>query len=220
MGDALSMGLGDFISSKSELEFSLSERKREAWECEIYFEGEKSEMLKIYENRGFSTEDATELIDIFSKYSNNFIDNMMIEELGIIPPNEDESIAKPALFTFLSFIVFGIIPLIPFIIAAGLKDFINGPNNVYFIVCIVMTVLTLFGLGAWTSKFSSTRWFISGLEMAILGSVAAAVSYGVGSLGAYIIGSVSSSLTSPTSPTSPMSPFIPQVTQSPSLNPL
>ena len=39
--DAISMAVGDYLSSKAELEFIESERKREAWEVEVNLEGEK-----------------------------------------------------------------------------------------------------------------------------------------------------------------------------------
>lgn len=48
IGDGISMALGDFISTRSEAEFTINERKREAWEVENNLEGEKKEMIDIY----------------------------------------------------------------------------------------------------------------------------------------------------------------------------
>jgi len=41
IADGLSMGLGDYLSSKSEIEFTKNEKKRERWEVENNIEGEK-----------------------------------------------------------------------------------------------------------------------------------------------------------------------------------
>lgn len=41
IGDGFAMAIGDYISSKAEIEFNNSERKREEWECEHHIEGEK-----------------------------------------------------------------------------------------------------------------------------------------------------------------------------------
>merc|ERR1712232_1407882 len=87
--DALSMGVGEFLSSKANNEWILSEKKREEWEMNNYPEGEINEMIDIYTNRGMSHEDATQIITTMAKYKNFFIDIMMTQELELQVPEPD-----------------------------------------------------------------------------------------------------------------------------------
>ena len=58
LADAVSMGLGDALSSKAEAEYILSERDREEWELEHNKEGEIEEMIDIYTERGLPEHEA------------------------------------------------------------------------------------------------------------------------------------------------------------------
>jgi hypothetical protein len=95
------------VSTKSELDFALNEQAREAWECKNYLQGEMKEMSELYQKRGMSVEDADEVVAILTKDQGHFVDVMLVEELGIMPPDPDEAIFKTALATFGSFMFFG-----------------------------------------------------------------------------------------------------------------
>ena len=85
VADGLSMGFGDYLSSKAELSTAKTEKKREKWELENYPEGEKKEMIELYMARGVSEDDATLVIETLAKYKNFFLDLMMVEEPGSCP---------------------------------------------------------------------------------------------------------------------------------------
>jgi DNA damage-binding protein 1 len=76
--DALAMGVGEYLSTKSSNEFALFERKREAWELENNFDGEVAEMVDIYVKRGMSKDDATAIVERMAKYPSLFVDIMMV----------------------------------------------------------------------------------------------------------------------------------------------
>ena len=51
-------------------------------------------MIEVYEKKGIPTEDAKQIVELLSKYTDTFVDVMMVEELGIMPPDPSESPAK------------------------------------------------------------------------------------------------------------------------------
>ena len=62
-----------------------------------------------------TTEDAKAMLDVMAKYPEVFLRTMMLEELGLMPPEGDEAPWKNGLVMFFSFTVFGSIPLIGYI---------------------------------------------------------------------------------------------------------
>ena len=66
-------------------------------------------MLELYVQKGVSEEDASRILEIFSKYKVFFVEHMMQVELGLLAPDEPPW-AKGAV-TFVSFCLFGAVPL-------------------------------------------------------------------------------------------------------------
>lgn len=91
LADALSMGVGDALSSKAEAEVAKREREREKWELENFKEGEIKEMIEIYTGRGMSPQDAELVIRVCAKYEELFVDMMLVDELGLEPPSDDDN---------------------------------------------------------------------------------------------------------------------------------
>jgi DNA damage-binding protein 1 len=83
------MGVGEFLSSKANNEWILSEKKREEWELENFREGEIQEMVDIYINKGLTPEDARTVIETMAKYDGFFVDVMMQQELELQVPEEN-----------------------------------------------------------------------------------------------------------------------------------
>jgi VIT1/CCC1 family predicted Fe2+/Mn2+ transporter len=176
IADGLSMAIGDYLSTKSEQEYERAERRREQWEVEHYPEGEKRELVELYVEKGLAKQDAETIVEILAKNKSAWVDVMMVEELGIL--GSHESPIKNALVTFFSFGLFGFVPILAYVAAF----FVPAFRETTFAVAVVFTALTLFALGAVKVQITGRNWLKSGMEMLLVGGVAAAAAYAVGAL--------------------------------------
>lgn len=178
LGDGISMGIGAYLSLKSEKEYYQKEFERESWEAENFPEGEKRELVAIYRHQGYPQEDAHRLVEIQSKNQDRWVNAMMVNELGMI--KDERKPMNAAWITFGSFVLFGLLPLLIYIIDLIFK--LRLPVQTMFFVSIGLSGLALFGLGA--AKYFITRRnpLRSGMEMLIVGGLAAAVAYFIGVL--------------------------------------
>ena len=176
IADAISMGVGDALSTKSENEYILAERDREKWEFENNPAGEVEEMVDLYVQKGCEREDAQVIVETMSKYKDFFINVMMAEELELQVPDPDDNPWIDGGVTFLSFVFFGTIPLLAFAV------FYNVPMSLgdQFLISCILTGLSLFGLGVVKSKFTKKPWWWAGMEVFTLGGCVAALAYFVG----------------------------------------
>ena len=172
--------IGDALSSVAELEYNKAEREREQWEMQVSMESEINEMVDLYEARGISREDSEIIWRTLAKYPTAFLDIMMVEELHLLPADESDNPWRGGLITCIAFMLFGVIPLIPFMLPA--LPFIHWSSDLQMQLSVALTVLTLFILGAAKARLAALgeSWIQSGLQMAALGSTAALVSYLVG----------------------------------------
>jgi VIT1/CCC1 family predicted Fe2+/Mn2+ transporter len=182
VADALSMGVGEFLSSKAESEWILSERSREEWELDNYPQGEIQEMIEIYERRGVSKKDAEMVITTLAKYKSFFVDLMMTQELQLQVPEGDhvqESI-REGFVMFCSFAFFGSLPLLGYVIIPAKFPHLSE-DGLFRCACII-TGCVLFLLGSVKSFFSSQLWYRAGMETLLLGGCCATVAFTLGQL--------------------------------------
>lgn len=82
--------------------------------------------------------------------------------------------------TFTGFLVAGLAPLVAYLLP--------GLSDDRFLLAVCLAGVTLFGVGASRSLVIERRWYTAGIEMLLIGALAALVAYVVGVLGAQMIG--------------------------------
>ena len=170
LADGFSMATGNYLGSKSENQLYTKEKEREEREMEEVPEKEGIEILNILKEKGYQGTELEQLTDLIMKNKKFSVDFMMQEELKL--SNANVTPFKNAWVTFVSFVVAGLIPILPFI-------FIPASAN-RFLLAIFFTAMALFVVGASRSVFTDKYWFLSGLEMLFVGGVAATIAYLIG----------------------------------------
>jgi VIT1/CCC1 family predicted Fe2+/Mn2+ transporter len=176
LADGFSMASGSYLSTKSEQEYYHREEDRERWEVEQFPDGERAELKEIYVKRGFSPEEAGQLVDIYSREPGRWVKAMMVDELGMMP--DERNPMSSAVATFGAFVLVGILPLLAYVL--GL--FFPIPPQTAFAASIVLAGVALFALGAAKVFVTALNPLRSGVEMLAVGGLAGLVAYAVGAL--------------------------------------
>lgn len=171
--DGVSMALGNFLSTQSEHDVYAREKQKELHEIKTNPDMEAAESIEIMKRRGFTHTQARQLVAIYKTNTAYWLDFMMEKELEM-PNTEGEHPGFMALATFLAFLSFGFIPLVPYVL------FGTHPNIFLFSCIATVGALLLVGLLRW--KVTHQHPVRSIGETLLLGGTAAVVAYLVGTL--------------------------------------
>jgi VIT1/CCC1 family predicted Fe2+/Mn2+ transporter len=171
LADGFSMAAANFSGAKAENDDLRRLKEMEARHIAMAPLGEREEVRQIFAAKGFEGADLERVVDVITGDKERWIRLMLEEEHGA--PKTERSPSKAALATFSAFLVCGSIPLLPFLWSAAAGSLMTAT---------VMTGAVFFGIGALKSKWSTARWWMSGLETFTIGMVAAGFAYGAGAL--------------------------------------
>jgi VIT1/CCC1 family predicted Fe2+/Mn2+ transporter len=172
--DGVSMGLGNFLSVRSDQDLYRSRRKLETEAVQKGSQLEIEETLAILKEKGYSASDAHALTSLYQKNETFWIDFMMEHKLQMSDPTGDNPVLT-GLATFMSFLIFGSIPLMPFIVAGP-----SHPNSV-FVYSVIGTFAALIALGLLKWRVVGSGLFASLTEVIAVGGSAATIAFFVGS---------------------------------------
>ena len=179
LADGFSMAASSFLASRSERDVVSREREVENWEVANMPAGEEKEIKEILNQKGYAGEDLDKMTALVVKNKKFWIDLMMSEELGLGSVESGRPF-KGAAVTFLSFVVAGFAPLVPFF-SAGIVE--NA-----FLISAASAGLLFFAVEASRAIFTKRTWYWSGFEMFFVGGLAASIAYAVGFLIRSLIG--------------------------------
>jgi len=169
--DALSMSVSDYLSSLADEERQHSLRRKYIKEYDSNPLIVQNDLRRIFRNKGFSEDEIETLTKLISNNKDMSIDLLLLDS-----QSEDEGYPHiSAIYTFGSFVFFGLIPLIIDITLLYLSD--SVPSTFSFWTGTALTLCTLFILGAIKAKLTSKSTIFSGVQMVSIGGAAALVAY-------------------------------------------
>jgi vacuolar iron transporter family protein len=170
---SIAMGLGGYLSGKTEQDHYVNEEKREHFEVENLREREIEETKEFFANIGLSKEVQEQATKEIAQDKNRWVEFMMKYELGLDKPDPKRA-TKSALNIGLSYIVGGIIPLSPYF-------FISNSNEALK-YSVVATLICLFIFGYFKSKMTGVNPLWGAIRVTLIGAIAAGAAFGIAKL--------------------------------------
>jgi vacuolar iron transporter family protein len=172
LAGAFSMAAGELVSVRAQQEMVEREVAVEHQELADDPAGETKELAGMYQAQGLSAEDAHTVARILSANPDIALDTHARLELGV-DPQAPGSAWQAATSSFLSFSVGAILPLFPWF-------FTEGTGAV--IASVIIGAVAALALGAAIGLMAGRNVMGTALRQLAVAAVAAAVTYGVGSL--------------------------------------
>ncbi len=167
---AFSMAAGEYTSVASQRELARAEIEKERKEIQRHPIDEEIELAETYRAKGLDPDLASKVAKQFHTDPDQALQEHVREELGI-DPNDLPNPVIAAASSFICFAVGAFIPLLPYLLGAG-----------SVVPALIMSLTALFVCGAIVSRVTSRSWWYSGFRQLLLGGLAAALTYGVGTL--------------------------------------
>jgi vacuolar iron transporter family protein len=167
---AISMGLGEYTSVRSQNEQVAAEVAKERRELERHPDVEARELADAWTARGVPSDLAIQMANALKVNPDEALRVHVHEELGV-DPEDQPSPWTAALSSFLCFSVGAFVPLLTCLL---------GFTSLW--LALGVGGLGLFLAGALVARFTNRTWWSNGARQLLLGAAAAAATYLIGRL--------------------------------------
>lgn len=173
LAGALSMAIGEWLSVQSARELNARQLTVEREELKAAPAEEQEELALIYQAKGVDEASARELARHLMLQDGSALDTLAREELGIDPQELGGSAIQAAVTSFCLFAVGALIPVLPYLVAAGTSALIAS---------LALSVLGLFVIGAGVTLTTGTPLLKAGGRQVLFGVAAATITFVLGRL--------------------------------------
>jgi len=169
--ESISMTAVAYTSMKAANDFYKAERQRELREIRDMPKIEKQEIRDIYYKKGFRGRTLETIVRTITSNKKRWLDIMMEEELKLSP--EKTSPLQDAVIVGISAVIGSLIPLSPYL-------FFDVGSALWY--SLIISSIVLFGIGFVKARLTTGSLLKSGIEMIVVGMVAAVAGYFIGSI--------------------------------------
>ena len=167
---AISMGLGGYLSAKTEIEHYDVERNRELRETVEIPQKEREEVDEVFQAYNVPAEQRQPVVNAICADQNRWVDFMMRFELGLERPDPHRA-RQSAVNIGGSYAVGGLIPLTPYMLFSTTGE--------AFWVSLLVTVVALVLFGYVKGRVTGVPPWRSTFQTILIGGAAAAVAFGI-----------------------------------------
>ena len=167
---SIAMGLGGYLAARSDAEHYASELVREEQEIRDVPEIEAKEVADILVEYGVSPDEATTVVAGMRRKPDKWRDFMMRFELGLEEPDPRRAL-RSALTIASSYVVGGLIPLVPYMIATTVRTAL--------LVSVFLTLGALLVFGYVKGRFTGAGPVKSAIQTMLIGGVAAGAAFAI-----------------------------------------
>jgi VIT1/CCC1 family predicted Fe2+/Mn2+ transporter len=172
LAESVSMAAVAYTSRRAEQARYESELARERRHIEQVPALEADEIRRSYRDKGFSGALLEQIVDTITSNKDVWVAIMMSEELKLTPIDRRTTLRAAAIVGGAA-LAGSVLPLLPFIFF-GVRT--------SMVAALALAAVTLFVVGAYKSVTTVGHWLVGGLEMAGIGTAAAAIGWAVGLL--------------------------------------
>lgn len=167
---SIAMGLGGYLAARTDRDHYLSEREREIRETVELPEKEREEVAEVFRGYGMSEAEIGPVVHAIAADQKRWVDFMMRFELGFEEPDPRRARNSAATIA-LSYIVGGLVPLAPYMIADRLFTGLE--------FSVLVTLVALFVFGYVKGKMTGISPWRGGLQTVVIGGLASAAAFGL-----------------------------------------
>lgn len=172
LAGSFSMAVGEYVSVRSQRELLDYQVELQRHQLRHEPAEERAILVEIYRSRGLSRAEANLIVDRLMADPDQALDAFVRDEIGLSAETMGSPVTAAA-GSMLAFSVGAFVPLVPYLLFAGTPA---------FALSIAATLGALFLVGLGVSRLTHQHPVRTGARQAALGFLAAAVTYGVGTL--------------------------------------